>query len=241
MWCITGSILMGINHTLSEKNRFSINENEVVPLSDHFNISDYTQSNIIGELIDERIQLRYLDRFLNDTQCDWLVNFGETRYSESKLVLRNGTKITHPDRTSATAYSYKNETSMIWSIEQAAIEVLRINYNQLEALQLVRYLSGQEIKPHYDYFTGDYRKKLNNQRQYTIFVYLNNVENGGGTHFPRLNRTIQPRKGAALWWHNCANITQPYTDSLHAGLPPIGTNSVKYGLNIFSMYQPVVH
>ena len=34
----------------------------------------------------------------------------------------------------------------------------------------------------------------------TLFLYLNDVEEGGGTHFPLLDITVQPKKGSALLW-----------------------------------------
>jgi prolyl 4-hydroxylase len=36
----------------------------------------------------------------------------------------------------------------------------------------------------------------------TFFLYLSDVEEGGGTWFPRLNVTGVPKKGRALLWYN---------------------------------------
>lgn len=36
------------------------------------------------------------------------------------------------------------------------------------------------------------------QRTVTILIYLNDVPRGGATHFPSINRSIQPQKGMAL-------------------------------------------
>ena len=33
-------------------------------------------------------------------------------------------------------------------------------------------------------------------------IYLNEGYKGGGTHFPKLNKTIEPELGKALWWEN---------------------------------------
>ena len=37
-------------------------------------------------------------------------------------------------------------------------------------------------------------------RVFTFFLYLSDVEEGGGTSFPRLNLTVHPKRGSAVWW-----------------------------------------
>jgi len=65
----------------------------------------------------------------------------------------------------------------------------------------------------------------------TLFLYLNDVEEGGGTHFPLLDITIQPKKGNAVIWPSVLDdkpeMKDPRTD--HEALPVI--NGIKYGAN----------
>jgi prolyl 4-hydroxylase len=37
-------------------------------------------------------------------------------------------------------------------------------------------------------------------RALTLFLYLNDVEEGGGTRFPKLDITVQPKLGNAILW-----------------------------------------
>lgn len=72
----------------------------------------------------------------------------------------------------------------------------------------------------------------------TLFLYLNDVENGGGTEFPLLNITVTPKRGRALLWANVLdddpNVKDPRTD--HQALP-VGEGSVKYGgKNVLMLY-----
>jgi prolyl 4-hydroxylase len=77
--------------------------------------------------------------------------------------------------------------------------------------------------------------KKNGQRLATMFVYLNDLppdEDGGGTHFPKLDMTIKPKKGNAAFWMNMENgKVDPRT--LHAGQSVRKPDSVKYGMNIW--------
>ena len=52
------------------------------------------------------------------------------------------------------------------------------------------------------------------KRFLVMFLYLNTVEVGGGTDFPRLDLTIQPKCGRIL-------VFPPTWQYRHAGLPPV--------------------
>ena len=87
-----------------------------------------------------------------------------------------------------------------------------------EPLGVLRYGPGQEYRPHYDYYTDD-RHEV--QRVATVFVYLNEVAEGGGTDFPRLAVKVDPERGKAVKFLNCTPGGEPNPDTLHAGLPVV--------------------
>ena len=55
-----------------------------------------------------------------------------------------------------------------------------------------------------------------------MFVYLNDVQGGGGeTKFPNIGREILPSRGAAVGWINHPDrYTEVPEEAHHAGLPP---------------------
>ncbi|MNC97313.1 hypothetical protein D3C83_149320 [compost metagenome] len=57
-------------------------------------------------------------------------------------------------------------------------------------------------------------------------AFLNPVEEGGATEFPRLGLSIEPRPGALLIWNNADRDGVPNPWTLHAGRPVI--RGVKY-------------
>jgi prolyl 4-hydroxylase len=63
-----------------------------------------------------------------------------------------------------------------------------------EYLQLLQYEPGQYYRQHHDYIPHHMNMPCG-VRILTLFIYLNDVEEGGGTHFPLLDLTVQPRKG----------------------------------------------
>ena len=101
-----------------------------------------------------------------------------------------------------------------------------------EAIQGQRYTAGQEFKPHVDFFppgtrTWDKEQALGGQRSMTAMAYLNPVEEGGETDFPRLDLAVPPRPGMLLVWNNADPQGLPNPFTLHAGNPVIrGTKHV---------------
>jgi prolyl 4-hydroxylase len=84
---------------------------------------------------------------------------------------------------------------------------------------------------HHDYIIFHQQRKQG-VRTLTIFLYLNDVELGGGTNFPLLNNlTVLPKKGKALVWPSVLdedpNAKDHRTD--HQALPV--EKGKKYGAN----------
>lgn len=62
-----------------------------------------------------------------------------------------------------------------------------------------------------------------------VFLYLNDVEEGGGTHFSSLGITVQPKVGRAVIWPSVLDHNPDAKDhrTNHEALPVI--RGVKYG------------
>ena len=90
-----------------------------------------------------------------------------------------------------------------------------------ETFTLLRYEIGQSFKLHHDYF-DHYQERQAGPRTLTVLLYLNTVEEGGGTNFPKLNNmTVLPKRGMALIWpavlDENPNVKDPRT--YHQALP----------------------
>ncbi len=100
-----------------------------------------------------------------------------------------------------------------------------------EYLQLLRYEVGQFYKTHHDYIDYE-RDRPGGVRILTLFMYLNEVEAGGGTNFPELNLTVTPKVGRAVLWPSVLN-DEPHTideRTAHQALPV--EKGIKYGKSI---------
>ena len=132
-----------------------------------------------------------------------------------------------------TSYSgdVQRSEALVRIVERRIDDLLGIDPDFGESVQGQRYLTGQEFKPHCDWFwtKADYWKKVSKhggQRSWTAMVYLNAVEEGGDTMFTRLGISVPPQPGALLVWNNCLPDGTPNWDTTHAG-PPV-VRGVKY-------------
>lgn len=110
-----------------------------------------------------------------------------------------------------------------------------------ETLQGQRYTEGQEFKHHYDYFVAsheywDDERKRGGQRSWTAMGYLNPVEAGGATDFPRIDLSIPPQAGVLLMWNNMLPDGRPNPRTIHAGAPVV--RGVKYVLTKWYRSRP---
>lgn len=101
----------------------------------------------------------------------------------------------------------------------------------VERTDIIRYVAGQEFKPHYD------ASEKHLPRRRTLLLYLNTLDSGtagGDTVFPLLNNyTIAPVEGSAVRWNNISRWGKVLPAALHQSLPITG-KGVKYCMTFWS-------
>ena len=157
---------------------------------------------------------------LDEYLCGHLINVAAPMLTPSNVVdPHTGAAVKSDFRTS---HSMHYQPSMYDAATHLALRrIARIAgapVSHAEPLGVLRYGLGQEYRPHYDYYSDDRHQA---QRVATVFVYLNSVEEGGGTDFPHIGMTVEPERGKAVKFLNCDASGQPNPETLHAGLPVI--------------------
>lgn len=166
-----------------------------------------------------------IGNLLSDEECDALVAYCAERMAPSPVVSAvDGAHESHAHRTSRGAMLTRGETELVARVEARLAALTRWPAENGEGMQVLRYETGHEYRPHFDWFNPDQpgpRKHLANggQRLGTIVMYLNDVEQGGGTSFPAVGLQTQPGKGCAVFFCNTDPFGVPDKLSLHAGMP----------------------
>jgi prolyl 4-hydroxylase len=123
---------------------------------------------------------------------------------------------------------YRDPTAQ--QVMQRIANITGIDEMNSENLQLLRYELGQYYQTHNDYIPFQV-KRPTGVRILTFYMYLSDVEEGGGTSFPKLNITVVPKKGRAVLWPSVLDSNPNARDSRtdHTALPVIA--GTKYGAN----------
>lgn len=176
------------------------------------------------ELRAQQPRVGVIDGLLSADECRLLIAASRTSLKASLTVHpETGLPIAMPLRTSSDAtIDPVMEDLALRLVEMRISAAAGVELVHAESLTVLRYVPGQEYRPHRDYvppgsIERDHPQAGNRLR--TICVYLNAVEEGGETEFPLANLRISPRPGRAVVFDNLDVNGQPDPDSLHAGLP----------------------
>jgi len=191
---------------------------------------------------DPRIFL--VERFLSDFECDHLIALtiksGQLKRSG---VTTEGT--VHEARTSSSTFLDYDRTPFMANLYRRGFQLMGVaggpeNYTTLgENFQVLHYALTQEYAPHHDYFDPNleiYKSNANVQRgrnrMATLFLYLNDVEAGGETVFPRKDNRyipdacdnsegfkVKPKRGRAVIFYSMFPDGNLDENSLHGGCP----------------------
>jgi prolyl 4-hydroxylase len=163
--------------------------------------------------------------FLSDEECDQLIAIGRNRLKRSPVVNpETGEENLIAARTSEGAMFQVGEHPLIARIEARIAQAVGVPVEHGEGFQVLHYEPGGEYQPHFDFFnpgrTGEARQlEVGGQRVATMVVYLNSVQAGGATGFPKLGLEVAPVKGNAVFFVYKRPDGTLDEDTLHAGLP----------------------
>jgi prolyl 4-hydroxylase len=175
----------------------------------------------VQQVLTAKLQLYVLDGFMNDQECDRVIEISRQHLRPSTMTTGDRDK---DYRTSTTCDLALLDDPFISRIDEKISRTLGIRLPYSEGIQAQRYEAGQEFKQHTDYFVPgteeyDAYAGYRGQRTWTFTVYLNEEMTGGGTRFFAIDKTFAPRKGTAIIWNNLTANGRPNPHTLHAGLP----------------------
>jgi prolyl 4-hydroxylase len=170
--------------------------------------------------------IRRLPGLIHPLVLDMIVNVAAPLVRRSQIVdARTGDVRADPMRNSShVTLGPRQHDHVLEALERCIGRVGGTPPLNGEFLQILRYRAGEEFRPHVDYFNdggaGTHRSLADGgQRVQTALLYLNDGYRGGGTCFPRLELTVEPRRGDLLHFHNVGADGRGHQDSLHAGMP----------------------
>ncbi len=168
-----------------------------------------------GQLLCESPQVLRFEALLTPSECNYLVDAATPLFKPSVVVGDSGKQVPNPIRTSETAaFPWPLENPAVHAINRRLAAVSGTRADQGEPLQVLRYYPGQEYRPHFDAVPG-----LENQRQLTALIYLNDDYEGGETLFTKVGLSVRGSLGDAILFRNSDDAGVQRDDTMHAGLP----------------------
>jgi prolyl 4-hydroxylase len=161
-----------------------------------------------------------LANFLSATEC--------TRFREMVDAVAQPSSTFDQAQQSTYRTSFSGDVDrldpFVQMIERRIDDLLGLDNALGETVQGQRYRPGQEFHGHYDWFdpAAPYwpdQQTRGGQRSWTVMIYLNDVEAGGATEFPRIGVSVAPQHGMLLTWNNARGDGTPNDDTLHAAQP----------------------
>mmetsp|Transcript_20650 Transcript_20650/g.29573 ORF Transcript_20650/g.29573 Transcript_20650/m.29573 type:complete len:507 (-) Transcript_20650:1616-3136(-) len=184
-----------------------------------------------------------LENFVTEEEADRLVEIGmQQGYERSADVGKEKPDGTHDSMVSESRTSHNTwcqepscyKDPLVVPVIERIAEVSKTGVQNSEYLQLLQYEPDQYYKQHHDYIPH-HKGMPCGVRILTLFIYLNDVEEGGGTSFPLVNDrkgvVVQPKKGNAVIWPSVLDHAPESKDGRtdHEALPVL--KGKKYGAN----------
>lgn len=182
---------------------------------------------VVASLYDPQITV--YSQFISPLACNELIALAGPRLTPSMVVTSGAsgesTSTLSHVRRSMTAAFRLGETALIEYIEQKIAAVTATEVSQGEGFCILKYSSGDEYLPHLDYFNHSApdlsRRADGGNRIATLIIYLNDVEGGGGTDFPKLGFRVSPIRGNACLFGYMTENGMMDIRTLHAGTPVV--------------------
>lgn len=169
-----------------------------------------------GEVLSQSPFIKLVRGAFTKEECGYLRVSAEPKLQPSFVIdPANGRRIPHPIRTS-TGTSF-GPTEEDWIVRKINERIARISGTDAacgEPLHILRYEPGQQYRPHLDALPGE-----NNQRDWTVLVYLTGDYSGGETRFDEIDLTVRGEEGDALVFRNVGEEGRADPATRHAGLP----------------------
>ncbi|XP_067220064.1 prolyl 4-hydroxylase subunit alpha-1-like [Chanodichthys erythropterus] len=160
---------------------------------------------------DEPRIIRYHD-IISDREIEFLKNISRPQLSRSEVYESGISK----QRISQSVFL--GDSPEVAHISQKIEDATGLSMETAELLLVQNYGIGGRYDPHVDAFNTV------NDRIATFLIYMNDVEIGGATVFPKVGVAVQPKKGSAVFWYNLHRNGEVNWNTEHAGCPVLVGN-----------------
>ncbi|HEX8644314.1 MAG TPA: 2OG-Fe(II) oxygenase [Allosphingosinicella sp.] len=168
----------------------------------------------VAEILREDPSIRLVRALFTAEECAYLMALAAPALRPSVIVdPDSGLPKPDPVRTSdGMNFGPAQEDLVVNALNRRIAAATGTEYACGEPLHILRYVPGQEYKPHLDALPG-----VDNQRICTALVYLNGGYDGGDTVFPEIGLAVKGQPGDCLIFRNVRSDGRGDPRTRHAG------------------------
>ena len=165
-----------------------------------------------------------VDDFVTAEERQHVLDLAVDRMDGAK-VSRLGQNAASEKRTGRVGWIKHDETPIVRTVVKRVGDLVGLPVTHAESLQVVHYGETQQYKPHFDAWDtstpkGKEKTRRGGNRLVTALIYLNEVEAGGATGFPKLEVEVEAVPGRLCLFHDLVTgSSDRHPHSLHGGLP----------------------
>lgn len=188
-------------------------------------------------ILNEDPKIYTVDNMLTEEECEHFISISS---GNLKRALVSGGKegYVSQGRSGSNTWLAHNTDEITQRVGKKIAQHVQMPLENAEKFQIIYYGISQEYRKHYDSWDHDGSEKTFRNVKYggarlrTALVYLNDVEEGGGTQMTKLGITVEAKKGRLLVFDNVYEGTHnKHLLSEHAGMPVI--KGEKYAFNLW--------
>jgi prolyl 4-hydroxylase len=194
--------------------------------------------NINKKILCSDPEIYTIDNFLSDEECEHFINITTGKFNRALVVSDNEKGIVSSGRSGENTWVEHKRDDITLQIGTRIAELVNMPLENAEAFQVIHYGESQQYYNHYDSWDHNYSiptlrcVKIGGARLLTALLYLNDVEEGGGTHLSKLNIEVTAKKGKLLVFRNVYEGGHfKHELSEHAGMPV--KKGEKYAVNLW--------
>eukprot|EP01061_Rhynchopus_euleeides_P037318 TRINITY_DN633_c0_g2_i1.p1 TRINITY_DN633_c0_g2~~TRINITY_DN633_c0_g2_i1.p1 ORF type:complete len:517 (+),score=233.08 TRINITY_DN633_c0_g2_i1:32-1582(+) len=176
----------------------------------------------------------FFEKMATPEECDAIIHAADHHISRSGVVPHKGSKDSTIQNIRTSSHTWLTESvPEVRTLMARILATTGFGVHDHEALQVLRYQMNQKYDAHHDYFDPQLYGGQKTNRAITCFIYLDDVEEGGETWFPRANKgpnpanysacdtglKAKPVKGSTACFYDMRPDFSLDEYSLHAGCP----------------------
>eukprot|EP01051_Picozoa_sp_SAG22_P013354 SAG22_NODE_1484_length_4324_cov_4.105799_1_plen_203_part_00 len=157
-------------------------------------------------VVNEKPLAYYVDNFVTEKEREHIKAVATPQMSRARVSDTNagqGSKVpggVSGVRTNSVAWLTGLGDEQLEALEDRLCDLTGWHAECTEEFQVIYYEPSQQYRPHFDAYDTSSEHGAQNtvrggNRMITMLIYLSDVEEGGGTSFPNLKKSVAPKPG----------------------------------------------